>query len=73
MDQQSETEMSQAELRERDERTPEPGVAEAPAEDRAEPDDDQAAPEGEAPAPKKKRSLLFVGLLIAAGAIAGGA
>ncbi len=73
MDQQSETEMSQAELRERDERTPEPGVAEAPAEDRAEPDDDQAAPEGEAPAPKKKRSLLFVGLLIAAAAIAGGA
>ncbi len=73
MDQQSETEMSEAELRERDERTPEPGVAEAPAEDRAEPGEDQAAPEDEAPAPKKKRSLLFVGLLIAAGAIAGGA
>jgi len=73
MDQQSETEMSEAELRERDERAPEPGVAEAPAEDRAEPDEDKAAPEDEAPAPKKKRSLLFVGLLIAAGAIAGGA
>jgi len=73
MDQQSETEMSEAELRERDERAPEPGVAEAPAEDRAEPEEDKAAPEDEAPAPKKKRSLLFVGLLIAAGAIAGGA
>jgi membrane fusion protein (multidrug efflux system) len=68
MDQQSETE-----LRERDERAPEPEVAEAPSEDRAAPDEDQAAPEDEAPAPKKKRSLLFVGLFIAAGAIAGGA
>jgi membrane fusion protein (multidrug efflux system) len=73
MDQQSETEMSEAELRERDERAPEHEVAEAPAEDRAEPDDDLAAPEDEAPPPKKKRSLLLVGLLIAAGAIAGGA
>ncbi|MGA2636385.1 HlyD family secretion protein [Methylocella sp.] len=73
MDQQSETEMSEAELRERDERAPEHEVAEAASEDRAEPDEDQAAPEDEAPPPKKKRSLLLVGLLIAAGAIAGGA
>ena len=51
----------------------EPEVAEAPSEDRAAPDEDQAAPEDEAPPPKKKRSLLLVGLLIAAGAIAGGA
>jgi membrane fusion protein (multidrug efflux system) len=73
MDQQSETEMSEAELRERDERAPEHEVAEAASEDRAQPDKDQTAPEDEAPPPKKKRSLLLVGLLIAAGAIAGGA
>jgi membrane fusion protein (multidrug efflux system) len=68
MDQHTETE-----LRERDERTPQNEVAEAPAEDRAEPDEEQAAPEDEAGPPKKKRSLVLVSLLIGAGAIAGGA
>ena len=58
--------MPEAELRERDERAPEREVAEAPPEDRAEPDEDQSAPQDEAAPPKKKRSLLFVGLLIAA-------
>ncbi|MGO9672673.1 MAG: HlyD family secretion protein [Methylocella sp.] len=73
MDHHSETEMPEAELRERDERAPEREVAEAPPEDRAEPDEDQSAPQDEAAPPKQKRSLLFVGLLIAALVGGGGA
>ncbi len=76
MDQQSETELREAEqpeaeLRERYEKAPKADVAEARDEDRAE-RDDEGEPQDEAPAPKKKRSLLLVGLLIAA-LVAGGA
>ncbi len=65
MDQQTETE-----LRERDDTAPEHEIAGTPADERAQPE--EAPTEEEAPAPKKKRSLLLVGLLIAAGSIAGG-
>ena len=77
MDQQSETELREAEqpeaeLRARDEKAPEEAdVADAPAEDRAE-QDDEGEPQDEASSPKKKHSLLLVGLLIAA-LVAGGA
>jgi membrane fusion protein (multidrug efflux system) len=76
MDQQSETELREAEqpeaeLRERYEKAPKADVAEARDEDRPE-RDDEGEPQDEAPAPKKKRSLLLVGLLIAA-LVAGGA